>query len=292
MTSRVVLVHAEPELPRRPRNLARDGWRVFHSAATGFEIAIPAYQVARIEAIAKRERSEWYALAVGELCRDDHGTHAVVRDFVPNDWAERGRAHVHIGAAAEAQVRELARELHPTLHPLGNLHTHQRFTTRPSGTDRQEFWNDPNSVSIILDPFDRPTIAVYRGRDGERLVELADGPAPEPPKPAAPMVQPRPRAALPVIPPPLLALPSVAAQAERLGLRMLLGALVFSVVLVGSFAVLGYLTERRMTEVAASSEALLERVAVLEAQAAMAPVVEPVPVSDDDLILECTVPER
>lgn len=176
MTSRIVVVGTAREMPEGRRGETRDGWRVFRSQETGFELAVPAYQVRRIEEVGKRERNEWYALAVGELRRDESGTHAVIRDFVPNDWAEHGRAHVHMGADAEGRVRELARELHPGLRPLGNVHTHPRYTTKPSGTDRKEFWNDPNSVSIIVDPFDEPSIAVYRGRDGERLMELSARP--------------------------------------------------------------------------------------------------------------------
>lgn len=176
--SRVRVVQQSTELPQRIRQRVRDGWRVFRSRETGYQIAIPTYQIRRVEAIGKRERDEWYALVVGELCRDDDGVHAVVRDLIPNEWAERGRAHVHIGAGAEVQVRRLASDLHPDLVPLGNLHTHPRYGTRPSGTDRAEFWSDPHSVSIIVDPSDRPTLGVYRGREGEKLEELADAASP------------------------------------------------------------------------------------------------------------------
>lgn len=172
MTDHLVAIERRNTHTVVPRQVARDGWRVFRSKQTGFELAIPAHQIARVEAIAKRERNEWYALAMGQLYADEAGVHAVVRDFVPNEWAERGRAHVHMGADAEARVRALASELHPGLRPIGNLHTHPRYSTQPSGTDRQEFWRDPRSVSIIVDPFDRPTIAVYRGVEGERMEEV------------------------------------------------------------------------------------------------------------------------
>ena len=172
MKQHVVVVERRDARPTLSRQVARDGWRIFRSQQTGFEIAIPAHQIARVEAIAKRERNEWYALAVGEVHADEAGVHSVIRDFVPNEWAERGRAHVHMGADAEGRVRELARELHPCLRSVGNLHTHPRYSTRPSGTDREEFWQDAHSVSIIVDPFDSPTIAVYRGAEGEQLLEV------------------------------------------------------------------------------------------------------------------------
>ncbi|HET9929575.1 MAG TPA: Mov34/MPN/PAD-1 family protein [Polyangiaceae bacterium] len=280
MTSRVVLVSARQEPPVRERGLARDGWRVFRSPNTGFEIALPAYQVSRVEAIAKREHTEWYALAVGELLRDDKGVHAVVRDFVPNDWAERGRAHVRMSATAEAKVRELARELHPNSHQLGNLHTHPHFTTEPSSTDRQEFWSDPNSVSIIVDPFDSPTIAIYRGREGEQLVEVTGGDEPRPPTPAPAATPTAPSA--PVAPTcpiaPHLTPPCVLAVAppvvtERFDARALAGALVLSALFLGCFAVLGYSVERRLADVAAmnvdvasTNASLRERVRALEVQ--------------------------
>jgi len=268
MNPRVVLVQPQSAVARRDRAVARDGWRIFRSADTGFELAIPRYQVARIEAIAMRESTEWYALAMGELLRDEGGVHAVVRDFVPNDWAERGRAHVRMGANAEAQVRELGRELHPALHPLGNLHTHPHFTTMPSGTDRQEFWSDPNSVSIIVDPFDRPTIAVYRGREGERLIEVAESPMPDPPKPAPPAA---------LAPPCRLQftqlgegrLPAPRSPSSWAQRGTMLSMLACATLVVGSFAVSGYLFERHIAEVARSGEALRERVTALESEVAV-----------------------
>ena len=173
MSPRVIIVGDPPRVSERTRGEARDGWRLFRSLRDGFEVAIPVYQILRIEDIGRRDHDEWHAVAVGEVFRDDHGSHTVIRDFIPNEWADRGRAHVRVAATAEGQVRELAHELHPTLKPVGIIHTHPRFTTNPSGTDRKEFWRDPNSVSIIVDPFDRPTVAVYRGPDGERLEEVA-----------------------------------------------------------------------------------------------------------------------
>jgi proteasome lid subunit RPN8/RPN11 len=174
MTARLtVRTDDRQSLPRLHRSRARDGWRVFRSPRDEYEIAFPEYQVSRAESIAKHERKEWHALVVGERHEDEDGVHAVARDFVPNDWAERGTAHVHVSAMAECRIRELAARLHPKLVPLGIIHTHPGYSTRPSGTDRAEFWSDPHAISIIVDPTDCPSMAVYRGPEGERLVEHA-----------------------------------------------------------------------------------------------------------------------
>lgn len=176
MARHVVVLPSSAGPTERSRAEARDGWRVFRSKRLPYEIAIPAYQISRVEAIATAERDEWHALVVGDLLRDADGNHLVVRDMVPNEWAERGRALVKISAAAEAKVRELARSLHPTLIALGIIHTHPGFTVRPSQPDRDEFWSDPNCVSIIVDPFNTPKLAVYRGPEGERLEEVTSTP--------------------------------------------------------------------------------------------------------------------
>ncbi len=209
--------------PRRSRRECRDGWRVFRSEADGYELAIPAYQVARVESIGARDRNEWHALAVGTVHIDDMGTHAVIRDFVPNDWAERGRAFVKVSPSAEAKVRELARELHPGLVPLGIIHTHPGYTTTPSTTDRKEFWSDLVAVSIIVDPSAKPSIAAYRGPSGERLVEM------EPPTPAKNNADPCPAVLSDRPKPPLavgqnhrVATPKSPALAVALGLALLL----------------------------------------------------------------------
>ncbi len=174
------------------RSLARDGWRIFWSARDGYEIAFSEYQVRRVESLARGDKNEWHALVVGELHEDEEGAHAVVRDFVPNDWAECGPAHVHASAMDEARVRALAARLHPSLVPLGIIHTHPGYGTAASSTDREEFWRDPRAVSVIVDPTDRPTIAVYRGANGERLVERAE-PLEERKRPAATVEKERPK---------------------------------------------------------------------------------------------------
>jgi len=172
MTPRLTVIRPKQRsFLRLTRARARDGWRVFRSKRDGYEIAIAAYQVARVERFGSEDPDEWHALAVGELYEDDAGVHAVVRDFIPNDWADRGPSHVHVSPLAEFRVRELAAGLHRGSTPLGIIHTHPGYTTRYSATDRAEFWRDPHAVSIIVDPTDEPTIAVYRGSEGERLVE-------------------------------------------------------------------------------------------------------------------------
>lgn len=183
--TRVVVLPATAEPRPVHRGEARDGWRVFRSKQLTYEIAIPAYQLARVQAIARMERAEWYALVVGEVMSDPEGTHVVVRDLVPNEWAERGKAFVKIPALAEARVRELARTLHPTLRPIGNIHSHPGYSVNPSRTDCLEFWSDGHCVSIIIDPFGTPNVAVYRGPEGELLEEVVGGPEVDVPADAA-----------------------------------------------------------------------------------------------------------
>jgi proteasome lid subunit RPN8/RPN11 len=174
------------------RELARSGYRVYRGM-DGFEAAVAEHVVERALAIGKKAApNEWYGLLVGRLYRDERSSHVVVLGLVPDPEASAGTGYVKTTHASEFRTRALARLVYPDAVILGWIHGHVRYGARYSATDRenQATWTQSHAIGIVVDPFDRTEIAVYRGPNAELLAAAADEPSdtlrappPVPPEP-------------------------------------------------------------------------------------------------------------
>ncbi len=159
------------------REVGRDEIRtahlVFHGA-DGFEVAIPERLLARAIAIGKAHAPlEWLGQLVGLRCLDAGGPHVVIEAIVQDVGARREPHFVTSTVESEARTRALAREQFPDAVVVGWIHGHVRHGAQYSRHDfkNQATWTDPNSIGVVVDPWDDRRLAVYRGPKGERLTQ-------------------------------------------------------------------------------------------------------------------------
>lgn len=167
------MLHEEP-VHRVARETCRAATRVFRSAQ-GFEVALSELVVLEMLEFARQAAPmECYALVVGRLCEDSQGRHLVVDGVVLDADAHARESSVETSVESELRVRELARRLHPLSVPVGWFHTHPRYGTLFSSTDRsnQATWTQDHSVGLVADPWASESIGVYLGPRSERLVEV------------------------------------------------------------------------------------------------------------------------
>lgn len=160
-----------------PRREARTAHIVFR-AVDGFEVAIPERLLSRAIAIGRSHAPlEWLGQLVGSRYRDEEGAHVVI-DAVVRDVDARAEPHfVTSTIASEGRTRALAREQYPDAVVVGWIHGHIRHGAHYSRHDftNQATWTDPDSIGIVVDPWDPKRLAVYRGPRGERLTLVANG---------------------------------------------------------------------------------------------------------------------
>ena len=170
-------VREEPvrELCRRE---ARTSHLVFR-AVDGFEVALPARLLARAVAIGEAHAPlEWLGQLVGTRYRDDEGAHVVIEAAV-RDVDARCEPHLVTSTpASEGRTRALVRAQYPDAVVVGWIHGHIRHGAQYSRQDfvNQATWSDPDSIGIVVDPWDPTRLAVYRGPAGERLALVPEGP--------------------------------------------------------------------------------------------------------------------
>ncbi len=188
----------------RVRDLARLEARTSHlvfRALDGFEVAISERIVARAVAIGESDAPlEWLGQLVGSRYRDDQGRHLVVEAIVRDVDAKREPHFVSSTLASEGRTRALAREQYPDAVVVGWIHGHVRHGARYSRPDfkNQATWTDPDSIGIVVDPWDPRRLAVYRGPNGEFLtlvvekkkVRAPNTPSVRTPAPTAPTAPP------------------------------------------------------------------------------------------------------
>lgn len=164
------------------RDLSRREARTSHlvfRAADGFEVALPARLLSRAVAIGETHAPlEWLGQLVGSRYRDEEGLHAVVEAIV-RDLDARCEPHLVTSTpSSEGRTRALARAQYPDAVVVGWIHGHIRHGAHYSRQDfvNQATWTDPDSIGIVVDPWDPARLAVYRGPAGERLALVPDGP--------------------------------------------------------------------------------------------------------------------
>jgi proteasome lid subunit RPN8/RPN11 len=161
----------EEPIQRQARSTARSGY-VVYSGRSGFEVAIPDVVVERMIALGKRTAPlEWYGLLVGRVCEDGRGRHVVILGIVPDPDADAGHGSVQTSFDSELRTRASARLLYPDGILVGWVHGHVRYGARYSSTDfkNQATWSQAHAVGIVVDPFSKPELGVYRGPEGEVL---------------------------------------------------------------------------------------------------------------------------
>lgn len=173
------------------RDAAPAGHRVFR-AADGFEAIVAGQVIERAIALGHAsEPLEWMGLLVGRVCEDARGRYALVLGMVRDREAVAGRHDVHSTPESEAATRTLARDLFPDCVAIGWIHGHVRHGVFFSPVDRenQRSWRQPHAVGIVVDPWNRELLAVYRGPESERLTPIASS-APQPVAPTTPTRRP------------------------------------------------------------------------------------------------------
>lgn len=162
------------------RELARGEARTSHlvfRAADGFEVAIPERVVSRAVAIGESHAPlEWLGQLVGSRYRDGRGHHLLIEAVVRDVDAKREPHFVSSTPASEGRTRALAREQYPDAVVVGWIHGHVRHGARYSRHDfkNQATWTDPDSIGIVVDPWDPVRLAVYRGPTGELLSRVVE----------------------------------------------------------------------------------------------------------------------
>lgn len=157
--------------------VGRDELRTAHlvfRGADGFEVAIPERLLARAIAIGEAHAPlEWLGQLVGLRCLDAGGPHVVIEAIVQDMGARREPHFVTSTVESEARTRALAREQFPDAVVVGWIHGHVRHGAQYSRHDfkNQATWTDPNSIGVVVDPWDDRRLAVYRGPKGERLTQ-------------------------------------------------------------------------------------------------------------------------
>lgn len=157
------------------RTEARTAHRVFR-AADGFEVSVPERLLKRAVAIGESNAPlEWIGQLVGTRYRDGRGRHAVVEAVVQDLAAKREPHFVTSTHDSEGRTKALAREQFPDAVVLGWIHGHVRHGVRYSRRDfeNQATWTDPDSIGIVVDPWNPDLLAVYRGPAGELLTLVA-----------------------------------------------------------------------------------------------------------------------
>ena len=181
------------------RHRLRTACLVFR-AADGFEVAIPERLLERAVVIGRAQAPlEWLGQLVGVRGHDGEGSHLLL-DAIVRDTGARCEPHfVTSTLESEARTRALAREQYPASVVVGWIHGHVRHGARYSRHDfkNQATWTDPDSIGVVIDPWDPELLAVYRGPRGERLTLVrspeGDAPAGAPEPPCSPTTPPAPR---------------------------------------------------------------------------------------------------
>lgn len=171
------------------RDAAPAEHRVFR-ADDGFEAIVAEQVIERAVAIGRAsEPLEWMGLLVGRICEDARGRYVRVLGMVRDREATAGRHDVHSTPESEAATRALARDLFPDCVAIGWIHGHVRHGVFFSPVDRenQRSWRQPYAVGIVVDPWNRELLAVYRGPESERLTPVTTSAS----HPATPLPQPR-----------------------------------------------------------------------------------------------------
>ncbi len=181
MTFRRIIRAPEPR-PRRDRDAARSGYRVFRST-DGFEAAIASWVVdAALELGRRASPCEAMGLLYGTKLEDDAGPHVVVHGLVPNLEMEARVGEGFASPESDRQTQLLGERIWPSLELIAWFHTHDDVGACYSSTDRetQRQWTDDSSVGLVVDPERQPHVAVYRGPDSELLDEVVAAQEPSP----------------------------------------------------------------------------------------------------------------
>lgn len=230
---------------------ARTGYAVFR-AGDGLEVAVPEAVIERGLAFGRQAApNEWHGLLVGKLCEDAGQRHVVILGIVPDSDAVAKPSYVETTVASELRTRLTAKLLFPDGIVIGWIHGHVRHGVRFSSTDRatQRTWTQPHALGIVVDPWDKKRLSVYRGPESELLTPINDDRT-EPDDCAAqsPAIGRRPRFAFP-------------ARLRRLG-----GRKIVAVLAVCALVLLAYREDRLSRRL----EALQARVGHLDDQLAAA----------------------
>lgn len=169
----VVGAAPEPLHPLTPES-ARTGYLLFRGD-DGFEVAIPDSLVERALAWGRQAApNEWHGLVYGKLCEHVGARHVVVLGVVPDIEALAKPSYVETTDGSEFRTRLSGRVLFPDGIPLGWIHGHVRHGVRFSSTDlaTQRSWTQPHALGIVVDPWNRQRLSVYRGPQSELLTRV------------------------------------------------------------------------------------------------------------------------
>lgn len=158
--------------------LSRDqvdlGFRTF-TGQGGFRALIPNLVIDQLfnEARAASPNEALWRVA-SRVYRDDVGLHVVVVGVVRDANAHAGPTHVEATPESAGASRALLHQVFGQDCDGGWAHSHPRIGAFFSSTDRdnQAQWKQPYSLGIVVDPFGRPPLAVFRGPESERLTEV------------------------------------------------------------------------------------------------------------------------
>lgn len=156
--------------------VARTGYAIFR-ASDGFDVAVPESVIERGLALGRQAApNEWHGLIVGKLCEYAGQRHVVVLGIVPDSDAVAKPSYVETTVASELKTRLTAKLLFPDGIVIGWIHGHVRHGVRFSSTDRatQRTWTQPHALGIVVDPWDKKRLSVYRGPESELLTPVED----------------------------------------------------------------------------------------------------------------------
>jgi len=131
--------------------------------------------IERAFALSRRAHpNEWIGRLITEVREDAAGTYVVVLGIVPDSEASVTPAYAESSPMANSRVNELAERAFGRSAVGGPAHGHTGCGATYSVTDRanQRGWPDPWALGLVVDPWGKPDVGVYRGPDSERLVEV------------------------------------------------------------------------------------------------------------------------